>query len=108
MKANTKYEIQFRGAGFASLSRSGLAFAAIPPANLPDLTQTQRLHFNFFVDYPSVDNLFFTYARLKELGIKPVAATCDNLTIAFYYLHQGDNYIAVDADKPVTAHETHL
>ncbi len=50
-------------------------------------------------DYPNLDDLLSTYTRLKRLGIRPVAASTQDETVAFYYLDPDNNCIELAADN---------
>ena len=50
-------------------------------------------------EYPSVDDLLATYARLKGLGIEPVLTADHGATTAFYYEDPDHNSIELLADN---------
>ena len=49
--------------------------------------------------YQSLDDLLGTYARLKELGIKPVMAADQGVHIVLYYLDPDQNRIELNASN---------
>ncbi len=64
----------------------------------PECIYQRRLQHVAF-EYPTVDDLLATYARLKWLGIEPVLAADHGATTSFYYEDPDRNSIELLADN---------
>ena len=64
----------------------------------PERARHHRLQHVAF-EYPTLDDLLSTYARLKAVGIEPVRTADQGTTTSFYYLDPDGNCIELLADN---------
>jgi catechol 2,3-dioxygenase len=76
-----------------------IAFVELPGLIVdPDKSGHARLQHVAF-EYPTVDDLLGTYARLKGMGILPVLAADQGLQTAFYYSDPDQNSIELNVNN---------
>lgn len=96
-----KPNYQFPGGAWLTNDAANHRLALLTSPQLsddPDKLQHTGMHHSAF-EYPTIENLLDTYARLKALGIVPHACLDHGMTTSFYYADPDNNSVELQVDN---------